>query len=65
MIAVTKAQNEYRTDVFGFGEKIHNKYPKYWKTVEGNWEEVFSKLPVQVTVQAHIKTSGEINKVIP
>lgn len=64
MMAVSKAQNEYHTDVFGFGEKIHDKYPEYWKTVEGNWEEVFTGLPVQVTAEAHLKTTGEITKVI-
>lgn len=63
-MTISKAQNEYRTDVFGFGEKFHQSYPEYWKTAKDNWDEIFASLPVTVKVKAHFKTSGEITNVI-
>ncbi len=60
--SIMKAQGELKTDVFGFGEEIHRTYPKLWKKIKLNWNEEFTKLPVSVTVQAHVKGLGVITK---
>ena len=57
--AVNKTQNELKTDVFGFGERIHTADPEYWKTVKGKWNKVYPGIPVNITVTAHIKSTGE------
>ncbi len=34
--ALNKAQKELKTDIFGFGEIIHRKYPKMWEKMKDN-----------------------------
>jgi spore germination protein KC len=45
---VDKAQKDLKTDIFGFGERIHSKDPPYWKTVKDNWNDVFTGMPVEI-----------------
>lgn len=49
-----------KADIFGFGEIVHKKYPKYWETIQNEWQEIFTNLPVQITVKSTIKRSGYI-----
>ena len=41
---------EFRTD------------PKAWKRLEGNWEQEFANLDVNVTVKAKIRNLGTISE---
>lgn len=61
--AVKKAQ-ELKTDIFGFGERIHAKDPTYWNTVKDNWNDVFATIPVNIKVTAEIVATGDITKTI-
>ncbi|MCM8709514.1 Ger(x)C family spore germination protein [Clostridium sp. SYSU_GA19001] len=54
---IKKLQNEYKSDVFGFGKKVEIKNPKLWKKLKENWSEEFSSLPVEVNVDLNIKGS--------
>lgn len=56
-MAVTKAQ-EYRADIFGFGEHIYRRYPVYWRQVKDNWRDYFVNLPVEVSVDVVIRRTG-------
>jgi spore germination protein KC len=49
---IEKVQNQYGTDIFGFGEAIHQKYPSQWKGLKKNWSNQFRK--VEVSVQANL-----------
>jgi len=62
MACVTRLQEEYRADALGFGEAVHRKYPRVWRQVEGEWEDVFATMPVTVEVKAVIRRIGLINK---
>ncbi|WP_307399796.1 Ger(x)C family spore germination protein [Desulfofundulus luciae] len=62
MACVTRLQEEYRTDVLGFGEAVHRKYPRVWRQVEREWEDVFATMPVTVEVKTVIRRTGLINK---
>ncbi|WP_213974381.1 Ger(x)C family spore germination protein [Tepidanaerobacter acetatoxydans] len=53
-----KAQKEWGTDIFGFGEAIHRKYPKEWKELKGKWRDEFPKVDIQVKVDAKLRTAG-------
>jgi len=55
---VNKVQKQYKSDIFGFGNTVYRHMPDIWKTLEGDWEDVFSKLPVNVNVEVVIKGSG-------
>lgn len=59
--AVRKAQ-ELKTDIFGFGERIHVKDTKYWKTIKENWNDIFANIPVNIRVTAQIVATGDITK---
>lgn len=61
MAAVKKAQ-ELDTDVFGFGDAVHKKYPKQWKNLENNWDEKFKDVQVEVHVEAKLRLMGRIIK---
>jgi spore germination protein KC len=60
--ALNKAQNELKTDIFGFGEAIHRKYPKVWEKFKDDWNDKFTDLPVNITVEAETNQLGQITK---
>lgn len=55
---VSKVQQDYGADIFGFSTKIRNKTPALWKTIKPDWERVFKELPVDVKVEVKIQNSG-------
>ena len=59
-----KAQHELKTDIFGFGESIHRKYPKVWNELKDDWDTEFSKLQVNFIFDTKIKDVGLILKSI-
>lgn len=56
-LALQKAQ-EWNTDIFGFGEAVHRKYPKEWKRLEGEWDNIFPTLDLQIEVKAEVVKVG-------
>lgn len=62
MKTIRHAQNEYQADIFGFGNIVYKKNLRYWKTVENNWNEVFSNLAVEIEVESKIRRAGLIKK---
>jgi spore germination protein KC len=62
--AVLKAQKDFKSDVFGFGEEIHRRHPKEWKKLEKNWDEEFSKLKVETEVVVNLRGMGTITNPI-
>lgn len=58
--AISKAKG-LGTDVFGFGEAIHRADPKYWKTVEKDWNKAFKDVKVQVKADVKLRRTGTIN----
>ncbi|WP_102028084.1 Ger(x)C family spore germination protein [Salirhabdus sp. Marseille-P4669] len=56
--SIEKAQ-EYRSDIFGFGETLQKKNYKQWKRVEKRWNDLFqNKLEIQVNVKSQIRLTG-------
>lgn len=58
--AIEKAQKEFQSDIFGFGDVIHRTDPKAWKRMEKNWDEIFSDLDVSIHIDAKIRRLGTI-----
>jgi spore germination protein KC len=50
---IKKVQEEYGTDIFGFGEVIHQKDPIKWKSLKNHWDQTFPN--TTITVKANIK----------
>lgn len=56
--ALTAAQGEYQSDIFGFGRSIYIHYPREWMEMRDNWYDIFPTLEVEVEVIAHLERSG-------
>ena len=63
--AVLHAQKN-KSDIFGFGEVVHQSYPKEWKKIKKDWHDVsFPELEVDVKVDTFIRRTGLRNKTYP
>jgi spore germination protein KC len=54
---VQKAQNEFDSDIFGFGRSIQKKYPEQWKQLQPIWDEKFKTVKANITVDTRIISS--------
>lgn len=60
--AIIKAKN-LETDIFGYGNMIYKKYPKYYKTIE-DWDKYFKHLDIDITIKFKIINTNSLNKTI-
>lgn len=54
-----KVQTEYKSDIFGFGQLVHRKYPQEWKEMQDNWDELFSQATIEVEVESKVTKTGK------
>ncbi|WP_044642704.1 Ger(x)C family spore germination protein [Risungbinella massiliensis] len=57
-----KIQAEYRVDVAGFGTRLKMENPKVWEKVKKDWDEQFSKVPINLDVKITITDYGAATK---
>ncbi len=57
-----KATKKLQTDIVGFADVIHRKYPKQWKEWSKNWQSAFVKIEIDPEVDISIKRVGLSNK---
>lgn len=57
-------QKEYNTDVLGYGKIIHKKYPKKWKNIKNNWDEIFKNLDIETNINIKIEDQGTLIQTI-
>jgi spore germination protein KC len=55
---IKRVQQDFGTDIFGFGEKMHVQDPAYYHKVSGNWDAAFAKARIQVEVNARMRRAG-------
>ncbi|OIA98627.1 spore gernimation protein GerC [Paenibacillus sp. LC231] len=53
-------QQRYGSDVFGFGEVLHRKYPDVWKKYRDHWGESFKTMNIRVDADVAIRRIGSI-----
>ncbi len=58
--AIAKAQTEFKSDIFGFGNSVHSQHPEQWKKIKKDWSDIFSKATVSVSVESSVFQTGEI-----
>lgn len=56
--AITVAQEEYASDMFGFGNVVERDEPKYWKKAKNDWESQFKDLDITVKVKVAVRRKG-------
>ena len=47
-------QNEINTDALGVGRQIHRTQPKLWRNVGQNWQDAYSKCPIDISVKINV-----------
>lgn len=57
---LSKAQDEFQADIFGFGDMLNKKNPAVWTQMKKNWETEFSNVSFDLDVQVEILNSGLI-----
>ena len=57
MQSIKKAK-ELKSDIFGFGEAINQGYPKHWKNLKEDWNDEFTDLPVNISVDVTLDKIG-------
>lgn len=60
--SIKKVQEEYGSDIFGFGTKVREDMPKTWKKLSTSWNSTFKDLPVSVTSKIKIRNSATTSK---
>ena len=60
--ALEKAQGEYGTDVFRFGEAFHRKYKKEWRKLKNRWNEEFAGAEISINAEVRIRHTGLLLK---
>lgn len=59
--AIHKAQNQFQSDIFGFGEAIHRSNPNYWKSIANQWDKEFKNTKVTVNVDVKLRHTGSVS----
>ncbi|MEA4892285.1 MAG: Ger(x)C family spore germination protein [Peptococcaceae bacterium] len=54
---IRKVQADYHSDIFGFGEMIYRKDYQLWRQLEGDWDELFPTVQVEVSSRVHLLNS--------
>lgn len=55
---IKKVQDDFQSDIFGFGKLIHKTNPVLWAQLEENWDEEFKNISVEVTSKVLIKNTA-------
>lgn len=58
--SIKTAQDDYQSDIYGFGNALHREDRKKWKKVESQWREIFPTIPITVKVDSEIHNTGSI-----
>jgi spore germination protein KC len=55
---VKKVQNDYDSDIFGFGKTIKKELPNEWRKMSKDWDNLFKQVDVEVEAEVKIKNTG-------
>ncbi len=55
------AQENFQSDILGFGELAKRKHNKAWKESQADWDEIFGEMPIEVNVRFEIRRTGNIS----
>jgi len=61
-MVLEKLQEEHKTDITGIGMETYRKYPKEWKHVKDDWDDIFSEAEISIDVTTTIDHQGLIHK---
>ncbi len=56
-----KKTQQLKTDIFGYGISVYQNYPKEWRTMKDNWDEIYPNITLNITAKGQITNTGKIN----
>ncbi|QAY65870.1 Ger(x)C family spore germination protein [Paenibacillus protaetiae] len=60
-----KVQQQFKSDIYGYGQSVYRRYPKAWNHVfKKQWEEMFPAIEPEIMVKGRIIRSGLTNEAI-
>lgn len=63
--ATIKKAKSLKSDIFGFGDKVHQADPKLWKKLKSDWGNVgFVNLPIELDINVKIKGTDSISQFV-
>jgi spore germination protein KC len=54
---IRRVEEEYGSDIFGFGNAVKIGMPDLWKNLKNSWDEEFKNLKFETAVSVNIKRS--------
>ncbi|MDD3947671.1 MAG: Ger(x)C family spore germination protein [Clostridia bacterium] len=61
--SIARVQQEYKSDIFGFGRYFHKQNSSLWKEIKSQWDDVyFPNAEIVVTMESDIAYEGEIRE---
>lgn len=61
---IVRAQKEFKSDIFGFGETVKDVNPNLWRDIADNWHDIFQGIDVDVDVNIKIYGSSLFKQII-
>lgn len=61
---INKAQNIFKSDIFGFSDIIQREMPKEWKKIKPYWCSIFQSLETNVDVKININNAALNSEII-
>jgi spore germination protein KC len=55
---ISTVQKKMKSDVLGFAEAFHRKYPAEWRNAKDGWAERFSQVKVDIDAEVKIQRKG-------
>ncbi len=63
--ALSLTQNDYKSDIFGFGEKLYYKEPTYFNNIKDIWDdEYFPNIKSDININLDLETKGSLSQTI-
>lgn len=59
---IKKVQEDFDSDIFGFGRIVMIDMPSLWKNIEKDWNKIFKTLEVEINAKVNIKDGGLVSK---
>lgn len=56
--ALTLLQQTYQADCLGLGDALFATHPRQWRAIASHWRQVYSQMPIHVSVDVHVIRSG-------
>lgn len=62
---ISRAQTDYRADIFDFSKEFERHYHREWEALIGNWPSHFQDMEVVVDASVSVSNSGLIGNYMP